>query len=56
MKQQEHYNMDNDAGQMVHAISALAMVRFWAKVGGKLVCCSLWSAPFTSSWVPEQVL
>ncbi len=48
--------MDNVAGQMVHAISVLAMAKFGAKVGGKLVCCSLWSAHFTSGWVPEKVL
>lgn len=48
--------MDKVAGKMVHAISVLAMVKFGAKVGGKLVSCSWWGAHFTSSWVPEKVL
>ncbi len=44
--QQEHYNMVNPVGQMMHAISVLDMVKLGAKIGVKLVCGSMWSAHF----------
>ncbi len=50
--QQEHYNMVNPVGQMMHAISVLDMVKLGAKIGVKLNV----ERAFYSNWALEKVL